>query len=99
MKYDKMKAVVRGTDCEGNRFEEVLEFKMLPPKNSNHYGTGYYMSVKFLTSPYPHPLVETCDVRYERTTDVEILADRYIKNYYGKNAEEVEKQFPTVCLD
>lgn len=99
MMYDKMRATVKGTDCEGNRFVEELEFNMLPPKDNNYYGTGYYMNVKRYTNYYPKPMVELCDVRYEKTTDIEILADRYIKNYYGKNAEDIEKQFPSVCLD
>lgn len=33
------------------------------------------------------------DVRYERTTDIEILADRWIKSYYGENAQDIIKQF------
>lgn len=33
------------------------------------------------------------DVRYERTVDVEILADRWIENHYGRNARDVIKQF------
>ena len=65
----------------------------------SHYVDDNGMNVIRHTKDYPKPMVELCDVRYERTTDVEILADRYIKNYYGKNAEEVEKQFPSVCLD
>lgn len=34
------------------------------------------------------------DVRYERTTDVDILADRFIRNWYGDNAREITKTFP-----
>ena len=33
----------------------------------------------------------------ERTTDIEILADRWIKSFYGKNAKEVIKEFPAEC--
>lgn len=33
------------------------------------------------------------DVRYERTTDIEILADRWIEGYYGENAKDIIKQF------
>lgn len=87
MKYNTMKATVSGTTCEGQPFTEELLFTMIPPENSNHYGTGYYMTVK--TSTQTHLI----DVRYERTTDVEILADRWIENWYGKNAQEVIKQF------
>ena len=87
MKYNTMKATVSGTTCEGQSFTEELLFTMIPPENSNHYGTGYYMTVK--TSTQTHLI----DVRYERTTDVEILADRWIENWYGKNAQEVTKQF------
>lgn len=34
------------------------------------------------------------DVRYAKTTDIEILVDRWIAGWYGKNAEDVWKQFP-----
>lgn len=87
MKYSTMNAIVSGITCEGQPFIEELLFTMLPPKDSNHYGTGYYMTVKTPTQTH------LIDVRYERTTDVEILADRWIKNWYGENAQEVTKRF------
>lgn len=87
MKYKTMKATIKGTTCEGEAFTENLEFTMIPPDNNIHYGTGYYMSVK------EEKRRELIDVRYERTTDIEILADRYIKSYYGENAHKVTKQF------
>ena len=87
MKYDTMKATVTGTDCEGKDFVCDILFTMIPPKDADHYGTGYYMTVK--TPWYTHLI----DVRYERTTDIEILADRWIENYFGKNAREVVKEF------
>jgi hypothetical protein len=88
MKYNTMKATVSGTTCEGEAFCENILFTMIPPSDSNHYGTGYYMTVK---TPSQTHLI---DVRYERTTDIEILADRWIKNWYGQNAKEVVKEFP-----
>lgn len=87
MKYNTMNATVKGITCEGEPFTEHLEFTLVPPSDSNHYGTGYYMTVK---TPAGTQLI---DVRYERTTDIEILADRWIKNWYGQNAREVCKQF------
>lgn len=92
MEHTTMKATVKGTTCEGAPFTETLEFAMIPPDDNNHYGTGYYMSVVATNESFP-PRKEYCDVRYERTTDIEVLADRYIENYYGKNAQEVIKQF------
>lgn len=91
--YNKMFATVKGTDCTNQKFEEEIEFLLLPPNNEFHYGTGYYMRVKSLKSPY-HKWSELVDVRYTRTTDIEILADLFIKQYYGANAEEVIKTFP-----
>lgn len=92
--YDKMFATVKGHDCRGNEFETNLEFNLVPPaEGESHYGTGYYMVVKHSCKNDP-PLKDYVDVRYEQTTDIEILADRWIKNYYGKNAEEVTKEFP-----
>ena len=92
MKYNTMKATVKGTTCDNEPFTENLEFTMVPPADSNHYGTGYYMTVKASSDNFP-ARTDLLDVRYERTTDVEILADRDIENYYGKNAQEVTKEF------
>lgn len=90
MRYDKLNAVVSGKTCEGKDFTEELTFKMLPPKEGEaHYGTGYYMTVDMSLSGR-----QLLDVRYERTTDVEILADCFIRNWYGDNAREITKTFP-----
>lgn len=87
MEHKNMKAIVKGTTCAGKPFTTSLEFTMIPPEDSNHYGTGYYMTVETPVETY------LVDVRYERTTDVEILADRWMKNWYGQNAKEIIKQF------
>ena len=87
MKYNTMKATIKGITCENKSFTEILVFTMIPPSDKNHYGTGYYMTVKATGR------TDLIDVRYERTTDIEILADRYIQNYYGKNALEIMMQF------
>lgn len=87
--YKKMKATVKGVTCSGNRFVENLEFEMIPPKAGElHYGTGYYMTVNMSLSGR-----QLIDVRYDRTTDIEILADRFIESWYGENAHEIIKQF------
>lgn len=89
MTNNKIKATIKGITCSGEQFEETVKFELLPPEERKpHYGTGYYMSVKL---PHDRKLV---DVRYERTTDIEILADRWIQSYYGENAKEVIKVFP-----
>ena len=94
MKYGTMKALVKGHDCNGKEFEDTLNFKLIPPEaGEKHYGTGYYMTVEVTNEEYPLQK-HYVDVRYERTTDVEILADRWIKNFYGKNAEDIRKEFP-----
>ena len=87
MKHNTMKAIVSGTNCSGKAFTVTCDFTMIPPADSNHYGTGYYMMV--LMPGDKHYV----DVRYERTTDIEVLADRWIKNWFGKNAEKVVKVF------
>lgn len=86
-KYSKLKATVSGVSCDGENFVEEILFEMIPPKNNNCYGTGYYMSVRMKEQRL------YIDVRYEKTTDVEILADRWIKSYFGNNAKEVTKEF------
>ena len=89
MIYNKMNATVTGTTCDDEDFTEELQFELIPPnENESHYGTGYYMTVKMSLSGK-----QIIDVRYERTTDIEILADRFIENWYGKNAKEIIKSF------
>ena len=90
MKYNTMKATVSGFNCEGKPFSGVYEFEMIPPKDGNHYGTGYYMMVRNREDKWRDLL----DVRYERTTDIEVLADIWIKSFFGKNARKVVKEFP-----
>lgn len=88
MNYNTMKATIDGITGEGVHFSEELVFTLVPPKKTRgYYGNGYYMSVKMPAQTL------WIDVRYERTTDIEILADRWIKKYYGKNAQNVTKQF------
>ena len=87
--YEIMNATVKGITEDGDAFETSIKFSMIPPKkDSKYYGNGYYMSVKMPSSS------AYVDVRYENTTDVEILADRWIDSYFGKNSREVIKQFP-----
>lgn len=87
-KHTTMKATVSGVDQFGKEFTTPIEFTLVPPaENEPHYGTGYYMTVKL---PGDTKLI---DVRYERTTDIEILVDRFIRNYFGSNAHEVTKAF------
>lgn len=88
MNYNVMKATVKGTDCEGEPFTESLTFTLIPPTNNKYYGTGYYMQIKMPTQKM------LIDVRYEKTKDVEILADRWIKHWYGRSAQEIQKVFP-----
>lgn len=84
-KQDTIIAEVKGVTCEGEPFEEQLEFHLIPPANGEpYYGTGYYMRVKMSLSG-----VQLEDVRYAKTTDIEILANRFIKGWYGENAKEV----------
>ena len=77
---------ITGKTCQGKPFEETCTFELIRPKDSNHYGTGCYMRVKMSLSG---PQLE--DVRYARTTDLDELACRFIKGWYGDNAEEVTK--------
>ena len=86
MDYNTMNATVKGTTCEAKPLPKVSHLPSFPHDNK-HYGTGYYMTVKTSTQTL------LIDVRYERTTDIEILADRWIKGYYGENAQDIIKQF------
>ena len=85
--YNKLKATVTGHTCEGEPFTEELVFTLIPP-TGEHYGTGYYMRVEMSLSG-----VQLEDVRYARLPDIEFLADRFIAGWYGKNAEEIIKEF------
>lgn len=87
--YNEMKATVNGINSYGEEFTEPIHFKLLPPnKGERFYGTGYYMRVELPSSTV------LVDVRYSKTTDIEILADQWIDGYFGKNAIDVVKQFP-----
>lgn len=87
-KIDQMSAIVKGQTEDGEYFEIYIDFKILRPNEAEtYYGNGCYMRVRL-----PHD-VKLIDIRYSETTDVEILADRWIKYWFGNNAEEVEKQF------
>lgn len=87
-KHMNMFVTVEGHNCEGKAFTVKLEFILHPPKDSNHYGTGYYMSV--ITPSFDYYV----DVRYAQTLDIEKLADAWIRDNYGKNAEKLTKSFP-----
>lgn len=89
MKYDTMFAKITGKTCEGEDFTEECKFHLIPPASKNHYGTGYYMKVEMSISG-----TQLEDVRYAKTTDVEILADRFIRGWYGDNAKDIVKWFP-----
>ena len=78
-----LKAIIKGTTCQGKPFEEEVTFTLILPKNDDHYGTGCYMKAN------GDHWDQYIDVRYEKTKDIEELAKRFIKGYYGKNAEEV----------
>lgn len=89
-KSSKLSASICGTNCEGVEFVEALAFRLIPPSDDNHYGTGYYMSVEFVSLTDDTPShSENVDVRYEKTTDIQILAERWIEGYYGDNAKSV----------
>jgi hypothetical protein len=75
-------AIVNG-ECMGENFSEEVKFELIPPKDGNHYGTGYYMVVNIGSHNKQY-----VDVRYEKTTDIEELADRFIKSYYGGNCTD-----------
>ena len=81
-----LKAVVIGKDNDGKMFSEMLDFHLMPPrKEEDYYGIGYMMSIKTKRR------VDYMDVRYQRTTDIEILAERWVEAVYGKNAEVLVK--------
>lgn len=83
MKHNIIKATISGFNCENEPFTETCKFEMVPPSDSTHYGTGYYMMVNMPSGK------DYIDVRYERTTDVKTLAASWIKDFYGKNAREI----------
>lgn len=81
-----LKVVVNGKDNDGKMFSEILDFHLIPPrKGKNYYGNGYMMSIKTKRR------VKHIDVRYQQTTDIEVLAERWINTVYGENAEILVK--------
>lgn len=82
------KYLVKGFSNNVGEFEEELLFTLsFPKENESHYGTGCYMGVEWKNSHNR----QSYDVRYERTTDIDVLAKRIIESYYGKNAKDVIK--------
>lgn len=81
-----LKVVVMGKDNDGKMFSEILDFHLMPPrKNEDYYGNGYMMNIKSKSR------VDYMDIRYQRTTDIEILAERWVEAVYGENAEVLVK--------
>lgn len=81
-----LKVVVMGKDNDGKFFSEMLDFHLMPPrKGEDYYGNGYMMSIKSKRR------LDYMDVRYQRTTDIEVLAERWVEAVYGKNAEVLVK--------
>lgn len=81
-----LKVVVIGKDNDGKMFSEMLKFHLTPPmKGEDYYGNGYMMSIK------TKHRMDYMDVRYQRTTDIEILAERWVEAVYGENAEMLVK--------
>ena len=80
-----LKLRVSGKDCRGIDFTEEVTFRLIPPSDNDYYGNGHYMAVDM---PRNHFYV---DCRYAGTTDIEKLADIWVKNYFGPNAQEVRK--------
>lgn len=81
-----LKVVIMGKDNDGKMFSDMLDFHLMPPrKEEDYYGNGYMMSIKSKRR------VDYMDVRYQRTTDIEILAERWIEAVYGENAEVLVK--------
>lgn len=79
---EKATATISGVNKRnGLQFNVSVQFTMIPPKECEaHYGTGYYMLVEFPDGNYNY-----VDVRYDKSTDVKVHAERFIKNYWGDN--------------
>lgn len=77
----------------GKEFRRELKFKLIPPdEGTKHYGTGYYMTVVIDNDTDNERYV---DVRYEKTTDIEVLANQWVNGYYGDNL----KKFDTFTVE
>ena len=69
---------------EPKRFEHEAEFTLYPPVDGEYYyGTGCYMGVDFANGNH-----EYIDVRYAGTKEMKVLAERFIKDYFGENLIE-----------
>jgi len=67
-------------NCNGKIFTEGINFELVKSE-AFKYGNGLMMIVnrpKWGTS-------EGVDVRYEKTTNLKILAEKWIKSFFGKN--------------
>ena len=75
-----------GKDNDGKMFSETLDFHLIQlKKDGDYYDNGYMMSIKSKRR------MDYMDVRYQRTTDIEVLAERWINAVYGEYAEVLVK--------
>lgn len=78
-----MKATVRGTTERGKDFLTEIDFVLHEPEREGYYGTGCYLTAEINGDTF------IVDVRYEKTTCIKTLAERWIANYFGGNARQV----------
>lgn len=80
-----LKMQVSGKDCQKQDFTTQVTFRLVPPTGKDYYGNGYYMTVDMPGNNF------YVDCRYSGTTDINKLADTWMKNYFGPNAQEVRQ--------
>ena len=83
MKYNTVVVTAVEQDSYAN-VKTVREFTLIPSRNDNYYGNGYYMAVRL---PGVTKLLDYVDVRYWGVVNVELFARRYMELKYGLVAD------------
>lgn len=93
MMTKRMKAAISGVTNSGRAFTVNVMFELFPPTEKSYYGTGCYMGVEMYDAEMQFVNDFSVDVRHEGTTDIDKLADAWIKGYFGENAQKVVKSY------
>lgn len=85
--FTELFGILEGNNGERD-FKHNLKFRLFPPEEgSEYYGTGCYMGVLIDNNTDNEQCI---DVRYEKTTNIEELAKRWVNGYYGDRVKSFD---------
>lgn len=99
-KTSQIRIRVKYRPMENSKKFKVTEWLLtaIPPKEgTEYYGTGYYLTaVPFKKDGTPDEEAAVhWDMRYEETTDIQVMADYWVRDYYGGTYTKTTKYYVT----